>query len=131
MTINQSNTIIKNPNTKKAIAALKKYAKLEVQLKAAEAEAKEANETLKQAMIDGGVDKITFDPALTGISGYITLATRKNYKVVDADELSDEFKTLSPDTAKIKASETLTGVLPAGVEISETQFVTKKIKLEE
>jgi len=131
MTINQSNTIIKNPNTKKAIAALKKYAKLEVQLKAAEAEAKEANETLKQAMINSGVDKITFDPALTGISGYITLATRKNYKVVDADELSDEFKTLSPDTAKIKASETLTGVLPAGVEISETQFITKKIKLEE
>lgn len=131
MTENQSNAIIKNPNTKKAIAALKKYAKLEVQLKDAEAEAKEANETLKQAMIDGGIDKITFDPELTGISGYITLATRKNYKVVDEDELSDEFKTLSPDTAKIKASEVLTGELPAGVETSETQYITKKIKLED
>lgn len=131
MTENQSNAIIKNPNTKKAIAALKKYAKLEIQLKDAEAEAKEANETLKQAMIDGGIDKITFDPELTGISGYITLATRKNYKVVDEDELSDEFKTLSPDTAKIKASEVLTGELPAGVEISETQYITKKIKLED
>lgn len=131
MTVNQSNTIIKNPNTKKAIAALKKYARLETQLKAAEAEAKEANETLRQAMIDGGVDKITFDPELTGISGYITLATRKNYKVVNADELPDEFKTLSPDTAKVKAHEVLTGQLPAGVEISETQYITKKIKLED
>ena len=131
MTTNQSATIVKNPNTKKAIAALKKYAKLEVQLKAAEKEAKEANATIMQAMIDGGVDRIEFDPALTGISGYITLATRKNYKVVDADELPDEFKTLSPDTAKIKASETLTGELPAGVETSETQYITKKIKLED
>lgn len=131
MTTNQSATIVKNPNTKKAIAALKKYAKLEVQLKAAEKEAKEANATIMQAMIDGGVDRIEFDPELTGISGYITLATRKNYKVVDADELPDEFKTLSPDTAKIKASEVLTGELPAGVETSETQYITKKIKLED
>lgn len=131
MTTNQSATIIKNPNTKKAVAALKKYAKLEVQLKAAEKEAKEANETIKQAMIDAGVERIEFDAELTGISGYITLASRKNYKVVDADELPDEFKTLSPDTAKIKAHETLTGELPAGVETSETQYITKKIKLED
>lgn len=131
MTTNQSATIIKNPNTKKAVAALKKYAKLEVQLKAAEKEAKEANETIKQAMIDAGVERIEFDPELTGISGYITLATRKNYKVVDADELPDEFKTLSPDTAKVKAHEVLTGELPAGVETSETQYITKKIKLED
>jgi hypothetical protein len=131
MTTNQSATIIKNPNTKKAVAALKKYAKLEVQLKAAEKEAKEANETIKQAMIDAGVERIEFDAELTGISGYITLATRKNYKVVDADELPDEFKTLSPDTAKVKAHEVLTGELPAGVETSETQYITKKIKLED
>ena len=131
MTTNQSATIIKNPNTKKAVAALKKYAKLEVQLKAAEKEAKEANETIKQAMIDAGVERIEFDPELTGISGYITLATRKNYKVVDADELPDEFKTLRPDTAKVKAHEVLTGELPAGVETSETQYITKKIKLED
>lgn len=131
MTTNQSATIIKNPNTKKAVAALKKYAKLEVQLKAAEKEAKEANEIIKQAMIDGGVERIEFDPELTGISGYITLATRTNYKVTDADELSDEFKTLSPDTAKIKAHEVLTGELPAGTEKSESQYITKKIKLED
>ena len=96
-----------------------------------EKEAKEANETIKQAMIDAGVERIEFDPELTGISGYITLATRKNYKVVDADELPDEFKTLSPDTAKVKAHEVLTGELPAGVETSETQYITKKIKLED
>ena len=131
MTTNQSASIIKNPNTKKAVAALKKYAKLEMQLKAAEKEAKTATETIKQAMIDGSVERIEFDPALTGIKGYITLASRKNYKVVDADELPDEFKTLSPHTAKIKAHETLTGELPAGVETSETQYITKKIELSE
>lgn len=131
MTTNQSNSIIKNPNTKKAVAALKRYAKAEAQLKALEADAKKATDELKQAMIDQSVEKITFDPELTGISGYITLATRKNYKVVDEAELSDEFKTLSPDTAKIKAHETLTGELPAGVETSETQYITKKIKLED
>lgn len=131
MTANQSNAIIKNPNTKKAVAVLKRYAKAEAALKALEKEAKAANEELKQAMIEQGVERIEFDPELTGISGYITLATRKNYKVVDEDELPDEFKTLSPDTAKIKASETLTGVLPVGVETSETQYITKKIKLED
>lgn len=131
MTTNQSAIIIKNPNTKKAIEALKKYAKLEIMLKAAEKDAKEANETLKQAMIDGGVDKITFDPELSGISGYITLATRKNYKVTDLNELDDQFKKLTADTDKIKAQHTLTGELPAGVETSETQYITKKIKLED
>ena len=131
MTTNQSNAIIKNPNTKKAVAILKKYAKAEAQLKALEKEAKAANEDIKQAMIDQGVERIEFDPELTGISGYITLATRTNYKVLDPEELDDQFKTLSPDTAKIKAQHTLTGELPAGVETSETQYITKKIKLED
>lgn len=131
MTTNQSNALVKNPNTKRAVAALKKYAKAEATLKALEKEAKAANEDIKQAMIDQGVERIEFDPELTGLKGYITLASRKNYKVVDADELDDEFKTLSPDTAKIKAHETLTGDLPAGVEISETQYITKKIEVAE
>lgn len=131
MTTNQSNAIIKNPNTKKAVAILKRYAKAEAQLKALEKDAKAANEDIKQAMIDQGVERIEFDPELTGISGYITLATRKNYKVTDLDELDDQFKKLSADTDKIKAQHTLTGELPAGVETSETQYITKKIKLED
>lgn len=131
MTTNQSNAIIKNPNTKKAVAILKRYAKAEAQLKALEKDAKAANEDIKQAMIDQGVERIEFDPELTGISGYITLATRKNYKVTDIDELDDQFKKLTADTDKIKAQHTLTGELPAGVETSETQYITKKIKLED
>lgn len=132
MTTNQSNSIIKNPNTKKAIAALKRYAKLEVQLKAAEKEAKAANASILEAMQNAGVDRIELDPELTGgISGYITLATRKNYKVTDLEELDDQFKSLKADTDKIKAQHTLTGELPAGVETSETQYITKKIKLED
>lgn len=131
MTQNQSNAIIKNPNTKKAVAVLKRYAKAEATLKALKKEADAANEDLKLAMIEQGVDKITFDPELTGISGYITLAERTNYKVTDPDELDDQFKTLSPDTAKIKAQHTLTGELPAGVETSTTQYITKKIVVED
>ena len=131
MTTNQSNALIKNPNTKKAVAILKRYAKAEATLKALEKEAKTANEEIKQAMIDQGVERIEFDPELTGIKGYITLATRTNYKVADADELDDQFKTLSPDSAKIKAHATLTGELPAGVETSETQYITKKIEVTE
>lgn len=131
MTTNQSNAIIKNPNTKKAVAILKRYAKAEAQLKSLEEEAKAANEDIKQAMIDQGVERIEFDPELTGISGYITLAERTNYKVTDLDELDDQFKSPKDDTDKIKAQHTLTGELPAGVEISKTQYITKKIKLED
>ena len=36
MTVNQSNQLAKNPNTKKAIAVLEKFAKLEAQYKAME-----------------------------------------------------------------------------------------------
>lgn len=131
MTTNQSLQLVKNPNTKKAVAALKKYAKLELELKAATKEANDATEVIKQAMIDANVPKITFDPELSGISGYITLAERTNYKVADPLALDDQFKKLTPDTEKIKASHVLTGELPDGVEISTTQYITKKIELAE
>lgn len=131
MTEKQSNSIVKNPNTKKAVAVLKRYAKAEATLKALEKEAKAANEEIKQAMIDQGVDRIEFDPELTGgVSGYITLAERTSYKVTDEDELDETLKTLSPDTKKIKAHHTLTGELPEGVELNTTQYITKKIKVE-
>lgn len=131
MTEKQSNALIKNPNTKKAIAILKRYAKAESTLKALEKQAKDANEEIKQAMIDQSVERIEFDPELTGIKGYITLAKRVNYKVTDPEELDDKFKTLKPDTDKIKAQHTLTGELPEGVETSETQYITKKIEVVE
>ena len=129
MTTNQSNAIIKNPNTKKAIAVLKKYAGLEAQLKAAEKEAKLATDQIKQAMIDANVPKIEFDPELTGIKGYITLATRTNYKATDLKEVDDQFKKSALDSEKVKAQHVLTGELPAGVETSETQYITKKLEL--
>lgn len=131
MTANQSNTIIKNPNTKKAIAALKKYAKAEAQLKALEKEAANATAELKQAMIDQNVNKIEFDPELTGISGYITLAERTNYKATDIDAVDDQFKKFSLDTEKVKAAHVLNDNLPAGIEVTKTQYITKKIKLED
>jgi len=97
----------------------------------AEAAAKEATETIKQAMIDAGVPRIEFDPELSGIKGYITLAERTNYKVTDINEVDDKFKKQVVDTTKVKAQHTLTGELPAGVETSTTQYITKKIEVVE
>ncbi len=131
MTANQSTQLVKNPNTKKAVAALRKYAKLEMQLKAAEKEAKAATETIKQAMIDANVPKIEFDPELSGIEGYITLAERTSYKAEDLSEVAEEFTKPTLDTDKVKAQHTLTGQLPAGVVESKTQYITKKIKVVE
>ena len=129
MTANQSNAIIKNPNTKKSIAALKRYAKLEAELKIAGKEAEAATKQIKEAMIEANVPKIEFDPELTGIKGYITLATRTNYKATDLDEVDDQYKKAALDTEKVKAQHVLTGELPAGVETSETQYITKKLEL--
>ena len=126
MTTNQSAQLVKNPNTKKAIAILTKFAKLEAQYKAAEAQAKEATEQIKQAMIEAGVPKIEVD--LPEITGYITLAERTNYKAEDIGEVPAEFIKQALDTTKVKAQATLTGELPAGVVESKTQYITKKFK---
>lgn len=134
MTSNQSSMLVKNPNTKKAVAVLKKYAELEIQLKEAEKEAKVATETIKEAMIAQDVEKVTFDPEISGIEGYITLAERVGYKLeegVSIDEIDEKYSKRALDTTKVKAQATLTGQLPSGVEETRTQYITKKIKVVE
>jgi hypothetical protein len=131
MTTTQSSSLVKNPNTKKAIAVLKRYAKAEAALKALEAESKDATEQLKQAMIDAGVPKLVFDPELSGIEGYITLAERINYKADDISLVPAEYTKPTLDTDKVKAQHTLTDQLPVGVVETRTQYITKKIKLVE
>lgn len=128
MTQNQTNQLVKNPNTKKAIAVLQKFATLESSYKAAEKEAKEATELIKTAMIEAGVPKIEVD--LPGLTGYITLAERTNYKADDLSEVPEEFTKPALDTDKVKAQHTLTGQLPVGVVESKTQYITKKFKSE-
>lgn len=129
MTQNQTNQLVKNPNTKKAIAVLQKYATLEAELKVAEKEAKAATELIKQAMIDAGVPKIEID--MPGLSGYITLAERTNYRAEDLSEVDEAFTKPALDTDKVKAHHTLTGELPAGVGETKTQYITKKFKVTE
>lgn len=126
MTTNQSAILVKNPNTKKAVAILTKFAKLEAKYKALEKEAKEANELIKEAMIAGGVDKVTID--MPGWEGYITLAERTTYKAEDLSEVDDKYLKSALDSTKVKAEATLTGKLPAGVTESKTQYITKKLK---
>lgn len=124
MTTNQSAQLVKNPNTKKAIQILQKFAAKEAAYKAAEKEAKEATALIKDAMIEAGVPKIEVD--LPGLSGYITLAERTNYKAEDIEQVPEEFTKLTLDTEKVKAEVTLKGSLPTGVVESKTQYITKK-----
>lgn len=129
MTANQSTTLVKNPQTKKAIAILQKFAKTEAAYKTAEKEAKQATELIKEAMIAGGVQKIDID--LPDFTGYITLAERTNYKLdegVSIEELPEQYSKRVLDTDKVKAESVLSGQLPGGVVESKTQYITKKFK---
>lgn len=126
MTDNQSNILVKNPNTKKAVAVLQKFMATEAAYKAAEKEAKEATELIKEAMIAGGIDKVTID--MPGITGYITLAERTSYKADDILRVPQEYTKPALDTDKVKAQAVLTGELPKGVVESKTQYITKKFK---
>jgi hypothetical protein len=127
MTDKQSAILVNNPNTKKALAVLEKFARLETQYKTLEKESKEATELIKAAMIAGGVDKITLDSDT--LTGYITLAERTSYKATDLSEIDESYLKSALDTAKVKAQAVLTGELPAGVEESKTQYITKKIQV--
>lgn len=122
MTDNQTNQLVNHPNTKKALAALQKFAALEVQYKEQAAIVKEAENQIKQAMIDNGVQK------LEGDWGYITLAERTTYSAEDITEVDKKYLKPTLDTSKVKAQATLTGELPAGVTETKTQYITKKIK---
>lgn len=126
MTANQSNQIVKNPNTKKAMAVLQKFAKLEGEYKALEKEAKAASDLIKEAMIEANVPRIEID--MPGLTGYITLAERTNYKAEDIMEVEAKYLKSVLDTDKVKAEAVLTGKLPDGVTESKTQYITKKFK---
>lgn len=124
MTETQTNQLMKNPNTKKAIAVLQKFAATEAAYKAAEKEAKANAELIKEAMIEQGIEKLTIDtPNLTG---FITLASKTTYKAEDLDEVSDDYKKFALDNDKVKAQAVLTGELPAGVAEVKSQYIVKK-----
>lgn len=129
MTTNQTNAIIKNPNTKRAIAVLSKFAQMEAEYKRLEKESKQAMELIKEAMISAGVDRVTIDS--DNLTGYITLAERTTYKTESIDMVDGRFLKPTLDTEKVKAEAVLTGNLPAGVSESKTQYITKKLKVVE
>ncbi len=121
MTEAQANQLAKSPATKKALAVLTKFAQAEANFKELDAQRKEAEAQLIEAMEAHGIEKITGD------WGYITKATRKSFKVVG--EVADEFMKKALDSKKVNAHVTLEGELPAGVEQNETTYLTKKIAL--
>ena len=80
-------------------------------------------------MIEAGVPKIDID--MPGLTGYITLAERTNYKLdedITIDELPEQYSKRVLDTDKVKAEAVLTGQLPEGVTETKTQYITKKLK---
>jgi hypothetical protein len=128
MTENQSNAIVKNPTTKKALAVLRKFAIKEAEYKALEKESKQAAELIKQSMIDHNIDRVSLD--MPGLTGFITLAERVSYKAEDLEEIDEQYLKPALDTDKIKAQATLTGELPAGVTESRSHYIIKKFKVD-
>ena len=106
----------------KSLVALRKFAKAEAELKELKAKHDAVVAQIQEAMIANNVTKIDGD------WGYITLAERTSYKADDLSAVPQEFIKPSLDTTKVKASATLTGVLPNGVTESKTQYITKKLK---
>ncbi len=127
MTTKQSNQIVKNPNTKKAIAILQKFAELDTQHKALKKEAEDARALITAAMVEANIPKIE-DLDLPGFTGFITLAERVNYRAKDIKQVPEGFTKVALDTAKVKAQATLTGQLPAGVVESKTNYIIPKFK---
>lgn len=110
----------------KSLVALKKFTKLEAELKAAKQEYEEVIAKITEAMIAhveaGG------EPTLKGDWGYITLANRTNYKAESIADVPKKFTKQTLDTTKVKAEATLTGKLPKGVTESKTYYINKKFK---
>jgi len=104
-----------------SLVALQKFAKAEAKLKTLQAKHDEVLDKIKQAMIEHNVTKIDGD------WGYITLAERKTYKATDVDDVDDKYLKLSLDTKKVAAEATLSGEVPAGVEVVKTQYITKRL----
>jgi hypothetical protein len=128
MTANQSNALAKNPNTKKAIAVLTKFAAKEAEFKKLEEEVKTAEVQICDAMIEQGVTKLDID--LPNLTGYITLVNRTTYKAADIEKVPAKFtKTVKQlDGDKVKAAAVLSDDLPKGIEKSVSTFIQKKFK---
>lgn len=119
MTDNQAMQLAKSPATKKALATINKFAQAEAAFKQLEIEKKEAEAKIIEAMEAHNIVK------LAGDWGTITLATRKNFKVIG--KLSDEFTKSVIDTTKVNAYYTLNGDLPVNVSVNETKYLVKKL----
>jgi hypothetical protein len=128
MTANQSSALAKNPNTKKAIAVLTKFAAKEAEFKKLAAEVKDAEALILNAMVEQGVKKLDID--LPNLTGYITLVERTTYKADDIEKVPEQFTKVvkALDSEKVKASAVLSDDLPKGVSKSVSTFITKKFK---
>lgn len=58
----------------------------------------------------------------------VSLATRTNYTAQDISVVAPELRKEVLDTTKVRSTITLTGELPEGVEVSETEYLTWRAK---
>jgi hypothetical protein len=66
--------------------------------------------------------------SVKGPWGSITIAERKVFKATDLKDVPAKFIKKVLDTTKVGSTFTLEGKLPKGVEMSITQYLTKRIK---
>jgi len=81
---------------------------------------KEIKDQLLEAMQDNNIVSIKNDNFI------ITLASRSSYKAFG--EIPAQFAKTTLDTAKVSSHEKLYGELPAGINKSETKYITWRAK---
>ena len=77
---------------------------------------------VQNEMIAAGIKSVK------GPWGSVTVAERANFDV-DMDELPKRFIVKTADKKKIALEYKLKGVAPAGVEVSHTTYLTKRLKI--
>jgi hypothetical protein len=77
---------------------------------------------VKEVMVANNIKSIK------GEWGSITIAERKVFKALDLATVPAKFIKKVLDTTKIGSAFTLEGKLPKGIEMSTTQYLTKRIK---
>lgn len=118
--LNDKDAIIKKA-VDQAMMLEKVMAAKVLELKTAQDQINATWDAVKEAMIKHNVK------SFKGEFGSITIAERTSFKT-DMEKLSDEFKKLAPDTAKIGTYNALMGEPPEGAEAVTTQYLTKRLK---
>lgn len=80
---------------------------------------------VEQVMLENDLTQIKTDTMT------LSIATRNSFKIKDVSQLPKKYIKEVADTTKINGIYKLEGILPHGVEVVETKYLTKRIKAAE